>query len=128
MSDLVSWSLRMSVRDGRLDDAKALVAEMVEATRSEPGALIYEYFLGDDGTSCHIYERYTDSDAVMAHLGNFGENFADRFMACFEPTSFSVYGPASADVRDALSAFGVVHLGRLDGFSRYDRIGIRRPE
>jgi len=108
----------MSVRDGSLDDAKALAAEMVEATRSEPGALTYEYFLSDDGASCHTYERYADSEAVMAHLGNFGANFADRFMACFEPTSFSVYGPASGEVREALDAFGAVYLGTLDGFSR----------
>jgi quinol monooxygenase YgiN len=108
----------MSVREGALDEAKALVSEMVEATRQEPGALTYEYFLSDDGSACHIYERYVDSDAVMAHLGNFGANFADRFMACFEPTSFSVYGPASADVHQALEAFGAVHLGVLDGFSR----------
>ena len=118
MSKVVSWSLQMSVRDGCLDDARALVSEMVAATRDEPGALIYEYFVSDDGTSCHIYERYADSAAVMTHLGNFGANFADRFMACFEVTSFSVYGPASDEVRDALDAFGAAYLGTLDGFSR----------
>ncbi len=118
MSNVISWSLQMSVRDGTLDDAKALVSEMVEATRDEPGALTYEYFLSDDGSTCHIYERYADSDATMAHLGNFGANFAERFMACFAPTSFSVYGPASAEVRGALEAFGATHYKMLDGFSR----------
>ena len=118
MSNVVSWSLQMSVREGRLDDAKALVPEMVAATRDEAGALTYEYFLSDDGTSCHIYERYADSDAVMAHLGNFGANFADRFMACFEPTSLSVYGQPSDEVRAALDGFGAVYLATLDGFRR----------
>ncbi len=108
----------MLVRDGRLDDAKALVHEMVEATREEEGTLTYEYFLSENGDACHIYERYADSDAVMVHLGNFGAKFADRFMACFEPTAFSVYGPASEQVRGALEAFGATHYGRLDGFSR----------
>ncbi len=109
----------MLVRDGCLDDARALVPEMVAATRrDEPGALTYEYFLSEDGSSCHIYERYADSQAVMAHLGNFGTHFADRFMACFEPTSLSVYGPASNEVRDALAGFGATHLGLLAGFSR----------
>ncbi len=119
MSNAVSWSLQMSVRDGCLDDARALVPEMVAATRrDEPGALIYEYFLSDDGGSCHIYERYADSDAAMAHLGNFGTNFAERFMACFEPKSFSVYGPASDELRGALDAMGASYLGSLDGFNR----------
>jgi len=118
MSNVVSWSLQMTVRDGQLEEAKALVPEMVEATRSEPGALTYEYFLSHDGTSCHIYERYADSEAVLAHLGNFGSNFAERFMECFEPKSFSVYGPASDDVRGALDAFGAGYFNTLDGFSR----------
>lgn len=118
MSDVVSWSLQMKVRDGSLNDARALVREMVASVRDEPGALTYEFFLSDEGSSCHIYERYADSDAVMAHLGNFGANFAERFMGCFEPTSFSVYGPASAEVRGALEAFGATHFATLDGFRR----------
>ena len=118
MSDVVSWSLQMKVREGCLEDARSLVPEMVAATRNEQGALTYEYFLSEDGGSCHIYERYADSDAVMEHLGNFGANFAERFMGCFEPTSFSVYGPASADVREALTAFGAMHLDSMDGFRR----------
>ena len=118
MSDAISWSLQMSVREGRLNDAKQLVPEMVEATRGEPGALTYEYFLSEDGASCHIYERYADSAAVMQHLGNFGANFAERFMECFEPTSFSVYGSVSDEVRAALDGFGAAYLNTLDGFSR----------
>jgi len=117
MSNVVSWSLQMKVRDGCLGDARALVPEMVAATREEPGALTYEYFLSADGGSCHIYERYADSDAVMTHLGNFGA-FAERFLACFEPTSLSVYGPASADARGALDTFGAAYLDTMDGFSR----------
>jgi quinol monooxygenase YgiN len=118
MPGSISWNLQMSVREGRLNDAKELVSEMVEATRGEPGTLTYEYFLSDDGASCHIYERYTDSAAVMQHLGNFGENFAERFMACFEPTSLSVYGPVSDEARAALDGLGATYLSRLGGFSR----------
>ena len=118
MSDVISWSLQMSVRDGCLDDARALVPEMVAATREEPGALTYEYFLSDDGSACHIYERYENSNAVMAHLGNFGAHFADRFMGCFAPKSFSVYGPVSDEVRAALDGFGAAYLDTLDGFRR----------
>lgn len=118
MSHMISWSLQMSVRDGRLDDAKALVSELVEATRSEPGTLTFEFFLSADATACHVYERYADSDAALVHVGNFAANFVDRFLACFEFTSFSVYGPASDELRGALGSFGAAFLGALDGFSR----------
>ena len=119
MSKSVSWTLQMAVREGRLNDARDLVKEMVAATHEdEAGTEIYEYFLSPDGATCHIYERYVDSDAALVHLGNFGSNFVDRFMTCFEPTSFSVYGDPSAEARAVLDSFGASYLGLLDGFKR----------
>ena len=118
MSNTVSWNLQLAVRDGHLDDARELTKEMISATLEEPGTETYEWFLSDDGKSCHIYERYADSEAVLAHLGNFGSNFAERFLTCFEPTSFSVYGEPSAEARAALDGFGAAYLGNLGGFNR----------
>lgn len=116
MAETVSWNLQLSVRDGSLDDARTLMAEMVEATRGEEGTLGYEWFLSGDGRACHINERYADSDAALAHLANFGANFADRFLACFEPTGLTVYGEPTADARAALDGFGAAYLGTLGGF------------
>lgn len=117
MSNTVSWNLQMSVRDGKLDDARTLMGEMVAATREEPGARGYEWFISADGDRCHINERYEDSDAVIAHLGTFGSRFADRFLACFEPTALSVYGSPSAEARAALDGFGAAYLKPFGGFT-----------
>ena len=94
------------------------MAEMVSATKNEPGTQGYEWFLSQDGTACHINERYVDSDAVLSHLGTFGTRFAERFLACFEPTSLSVYGEPSEEARAALDGFGASYLGWLGGFNR----------
>jgi quinol monooxygenase YgiN len=118
MPNSISWNLQMSVREGRLGDARELMSEMVAGTRQEPGALGYEWFLGADGKTCHINERYADSQAVMVHIGNFGSKYAQRFLACFEPTSFSVYGDPSPEVRAGLDGLGAVYLGPLGGFTR----------
>lgn len=118
MSNVISWNLQMSVREGHLNDVRKLVSEMVAATRQETGTQGYEWFLSADGKRCHINERYADSGAVMVHLGNFGAKFAERFLACFEPTAFSVYGEPSAEVRAALDGFGAAYLESLGGFNR----------
>ncbi len=118
MSNTISWNLQMSVREGRLNDARDLMSEMVAGTRQEPGTQGYEWFLSGDGKTCHIDERYADSKAVMVHLGNFGSKFADRFLACFEPTSLSVYGEPSAEARAALDGLGAAYLEWLGGFNR----------
>jgi hypothetical protein len=118
MSREVSWNLQLTVRDGQLDTVRALMGEMVASTLEESGALGYEWYLGEDGTTCHIHERYTDSEAALAHAGNFGSLFAERFFACFEPTCLSVYGRPTAEVRAALDPLGASYYGPLGGFSR----------
>ena len=118
MSKVVSWNLQLAVRDGRLDDFRSLMKEMVESTRAEAGAQAYEWFISEDGTTCHLYERYADSAATMVHLGAFGSKFAERFLSCVEPTGFSVYGDPSDDVRGVLDGFGAVYLGPFGGFAR----------
>ena len=118
MSESISWNLQLDVQDDRLEEARALMAEMVEATQNEPGAVDYEWFLSADGTVCHLCEKYADSAAALEHLGNFGANFAERFLACFTPTSFHVYGETSDEVEEALAAFGAVHLRPFGGFAR----------
>ena len=118
MSDTVSLNLQLAVREGQLNDARELMPEMVESTRDEAGTLGYEWFLDAGGTVCHVQERYADSDAAMVHLGSFGAKFAERFLACFEPTALYVYGDPSDEVRAILDGFGAVYLGTFGGFSR----------
>jgi len=118
MSASVSWNLRVTIREGLLEEFRALMLEMVESTKAEAGTQGYEWFIGADERSCHINERYSDSDAAMAHLGNFGTKFADRFLGCVEPTSLNVYGEPSDEVRAALDGFGPEYLGTFGGFSR----------
>ncbi len=119
MSDAVSWVLELAVKDGQLDAFKALAQEMAEATQAnEPGASHYEWFVSEDGKVVHIYERYVDSAATMIHLQTFGEKFAERFLACVNPTRFTVYGDPSAEVRAAMAGLGPVHMTQFNGFVR----------
>lgn len=118
MSTPVSWNLQLAVSEGRLDDFRSLMREMVESTEEEPGALAYEWFIDVEGSTCHIIERYADSGAAMVHLGNFGSKFADRFLACVQPTALSVYGDPSDELRGALDGFGATYLGPFGGFAR----------
>ena len=80
-----------------------------------PGTTHYEWF--SDGSTVHVYERYVDSAAVMAHLATFA-TFADRFMVLFAPTRFTVYGAPSDEVKEALAAFSPTYLPAVGGFSR----------
>ena len=118
MSNVVSWNLQLAVRDGQLENARELMKEMVESTRTESGCKNYEWFISADSSTVHINESYSDSDATLAHLGNFGANFVERFMGCFQPTAFYVYGEPSDAVKSVVDGFGAQYLGTLGGFRR----------
>ncbi|SFE20247.1 Antibiotic biosynthesis monooxygenase [Sulfitobacter brevis] len=119
MSDVIEWVLEMRVQDGQADAVQPLIDEMVAATKAdEQGALHYEYYMTPDRSTCTVLERYADNAAVMAHLGNFGAKFAERFMTVFTPERFNVYGPANDEVRAALAGFGANHLEQAAGFHR----------
>ncbi len=118
MSEAVSWILMVAVKDGKLDDFRALMEEMVAATKDEPGAQAYEWFVSADGKNVHLYERFADSDAALAHLGTFGQDYAKRFFGCVDPAGFYVYGAPSQAAKEALASAGARFLGPFGGFAR----------
>ena len=119
MEGHVSWVVELTVKDGRLDAFKELMGEMVAGTSEEPQTLAYEWYISDDRSTVHIYEKYADSDSMVAHVNGFLQKWAGRFMECVDVTSFTVYGDPSAAARDVLQGFGPTYLGPWDGFSRF---------
>jgi quinol monooxygenase YgiN len=112
----VAWVLEVAIKPGRGDAFRALVDEMVRATRGEPGALVYEW--AGDGDAVAVYERYADSAAALAHVAAWGSAFAGRFLEAAEPTRLTVMGNPTDELKAALDGFGPTFLGPLGGFAR----------
>jgi quinol monooxygenase YgiN len=117
MSEPISWLLEVAIRPGKLDDFRAVVADLVAATESEPTTLAYEWHLSADGTVCHIYERYQNSGAIELHLQSFGA-FAARFMEACQPTRFHIYGDPSPEVKSGLADLSPDYFALIGGFTR----------
>ena len=115
-TDDVSWVIKLDLAEGMDAQFDALMAEMVAATKDESGAKAYEWYR--KGNVVHIYERYETNDDAGIHLGNFGANFAEQFLAILTPTGLEVYGPAEGGVRDGLAGFGAVFYDQVGGFAR----------
>ncbi len=119
MSAIVSSLAEVSIHDGQLDHLKAVVKEMIaDIQRDEPGTLNYEWFIADDGKSCHVYERYVDADACMVHLGIFGQKYAAQIMSHGSITKMTFYGDPGDAVRGAYAAFPIQYIGRFAGVAR----------
>jgi hypothetical protein len=114
----IAWLFEVEVKPGRRAEWDALVPEQVASTREEQGAQAYQFFGQPDGDTVCIYERYADSEAAMVHMGIFGEKFATRFLDLVTPSRFTVLGPASQALIDALAPIGAVVYAPVDGFAR----------
>jgi len=119
MSDMVSWIIELKLKEGQLDTFKALMTEMVTATQeNEAGTLNYEWYLSEDEQSCHVFERYSNSESVMIHLMTFGAKYAEKFLETVDVTKLTLYGNPNEIVRAALANFEITSLGLIGGFAR----------
>lgn len=109
MNDEVSWHVELAIKPGKLDDLRALTGEMVAASRKEPGTLSYQRFVSEDGGFLHIYERYSNSEAALAHLRTFTARFGERYAALVERRRFILFGLPSDELRRFLERFGAIY-------------------
>ena len=118
MSDRISWYVELQVKPGQLDVLRALTNEMIEASRSESGTLIYERYISDDSEVVHVLERYVDSAAAVAHLTAFVRMYGDRLSKMIDRRRFIVFGTPSDELRRILDPLGATYAAALAGFSR----------
>ena len=118
MSEPISWHVELEVRPGQMEAFRALTDKMVDETRAERGAMIYERFIGGDQRAVHIYERYVDCAAAVAHLEAFRTAFGERFAGMIDRKSFAVFGTPTPELRQILDPLGATYFARLAGFSR----------
>ena len=118
MSGYIVTNFELSIKEGKLDDFKAVVNTMIEMTDvNELNTLVYEYYINEDGTECHLLETFKDSDAFMVHLGNVGHLF-DTLFESATMTRAKIYGSPSAELQQALDPLGVEYFAHLNGIER----------
>jgi quinol monooxygenase YgiN len=114
----ISWCVELAIDPRELEAHRALTSEMVQFARSESGTLVYERFISADRKTLHVYERYVDSAAALAHLRSFEARFADRFHGMIARRRFVVFGTPSEALRNLLDRFGAIYTAPFGGFSR----------
>ena len=118
MSGYIVTDFQLSIKEGKLEDFKSIVNNMVGITElNEPNTLVYEYHINEDGTECHLLETFKDSDAFMIHLGNVSHMFGALFELA-TITSAKIYGSPSTELKQALDPLGVEYFAHLNGIER----------
>jgi quinol monooxygenase YgiN len=118
MVDDLYWVFTLHVKPGKFPEFRALVADIVAASYQEPGTLAYQYSVSANETTVHIFERYRDSDAFVAHVEQTFAPQAERFLQLVNVVSLVVYGNPNAAARKALNSFNATYMTLFDGFAR----------
>ncbi len=117
MTDNLYWVLVADVNEGQEAALRALAKTFVERTKTEPGALAYEWSFSDDNSRLHIHERYASSEAALAHLANMGPVLGN-LLALVSVERLDCYGSVSDAFREATRDLPMVYHTQFAGFSR----------
>jgi quinol monooxygenase YgiN len=118
MSNNISWHVELQVKSGQLEALCALTNAMVESAKTEPGALIYERYISHDRQIVHVFERYVDAHAAVAHLIEFGKAYGEKFGKMVDRKRFTVFGTPTSGLKEILDPLGATYATALAGFSR----------
>jgi quinol monooxygenase YgiN len=90
------------IRDGRLDELKEAVTELVEFVRSnEPRPIAYEVYFDEAGSRMTVLQVHPDSASMEYHMTVAGPAFAG-FAELVTLSTLDVYGKPSEELLELL--------------------------
>ena len=116
MFEHIGWIVEAKIKDGRRDDFKAIVEDIVSETQKEGGTLTYKYFVSDDGDVL-VLEQFKDVESAHIHIDNW-DKFADRWLEAAPGTRMVHLGNLPDDLRERHAALTPKLLKPFGGFSR----------
>jgi len=106
-----------TVQEGKLDEFKALSAQMVERTQSESDVVNYGFSFSGNRALCR--EAYTSAAGILKHLENV-DDLLKQALAVASLDLLEVHGPASeiAALEEPLSGLSPTYFTMEQGFRR----------
>lgn len=103
----ITYTCEFQINPGAADKFAALAQDCSDYVKqNEPGTIGYAWSLGDDGHTCHLIERFTDSRAAIAHLGGgIVSDLLPKLLETCEMKGIDVHGDVSADLAKAIEPF-----------------------
>ena len=118
-SDQIIFYLDLNVTNNSVNLKEFLDGVVKSVNETEPGTMLYEYYLSEDKKKVSLIEIYkTDADALI-HMKNFlAAPHSGPFLEIFEIESFKVMGNSSNELKEILNDFTRDHRKLIRGFKR----------
>lgn len=125
MSQPIVYIDRSEIREGKLEQLKAAIKELVDFVyANEPQLISYSFYFNDSATQMTLVAIHPDSASMEFHMKVAGPAFR-KFVDFIDLSAIEVYGPLNDAVLQQLRrkaqmlGRGAVHVHTLQaGFSR----------
>jgi quinol monooxygenase YgiN len=101
----IQITAKFKIHKGKVAEFKKIASDCIVAVGEKEkgkGALQYDWFFSPDNLECVVRETYSDSNAVLAHMGNVGEMLGQLLgMSDFE---LEIFGNPSEELQKAGAA------------------------
>jgi hypothetical protein len=102
MSDPIVYIDRSDIREGKLEEVRAAIHELVEVVDAqEPQLISYGFYINDKGTGMTLVAIHPDSASLEFHMQIGGPAFP-KFTDLIKLRTIEVYGRPSGKVLDQL--------------------------
>lgn len=105
------------VQEGKMDEFKALLPEMVAQTKEEPLCMFYSFFIHENTVHCR--EGYENALGVLKHVERIGP-LLEKALAISEITRLEIHGPAPelAKLKEPLAELNPAYFTLEVGYRR----------
>jgi quinol monooxygenase YgiN len=118
MTSSIVTDFQLSIKEGKLEDFKTFINHMIEVTDiNEPDTLVYEWYINENGSECHLIEHFKSSEAFMTHLANVSHMF-DTLFQFSTMTRAKIYGRPSDELKQSLDPLGAEYFDNFNGITR----------
>ena len=105
---------KFKIKPGNLEAFKAVIPEIIaEVMESDPGTVVYEWYLNEELMECVVWEVYKDSDSLLAHTGNVG-GYLDQLVNLSD-ISIEIYGNPNEELLAATEGLDIKVYPFIDG-------------
>ncbi|MEM8499700.1 MAG: antibiotic biosynthesis monooxygenase [Pseudomonadota bacterium] len=116
MFENIGWIVEAKIKQGKREEFKAIVDEIVAETKKEGGTLNYQYYVSDDGDVL-VYERFADVQSAHIHITNW-DNFAERWIEAAPATRMVHLGNLPEELTERHATLAPKLLIPFGGFAR----------
>tara|TARA_B100001123_G_scaffold349662_2_gene399776 strand:- start:144 stop:497 length:354 start_codon:yes stop_codon:yes gene_type:complete len=99
--------VKARITTNNLEAFKSQAKRMTEASKGEPGTLVYDFFLNEEAREVLIVEKYADGQSFMKHMRKFTQpEFIPKILEMQEIISIEMPGKLTNEIEELFSLGG----------------------